>query len=72
MIEGYREGEWEQEERGVEGGEEAGLRCYLKQPQGDGLPEQFGRTIHQVKRGGEKKSSDKHVTPKIANNTVRC
>lgn len=30
MIEGYREGEWEQEERGVEGGEEAGLRCYLK------------------------------------------
>lgn len=33
MIEQYREGEWEQEERGVEGGEggeEAVLRHYLK------------------------------------------
>lgn len=73
MIEECREGEWELEEISAEGREKAGLRHYLKQSQGDGLSVQLGTTIHQVREGGERKSSNKHVTPKITttDNTLR-
>lgn len=72
MIEEYTEGEWQQEEQGVEGGYVAELRRYLKQPQGDGQSEQFGRNINQVREGGEKKSSDKHCdTETTTTNTFR-
>lgn len=63
MIEECRQGEREREEMGAEGGEKAELSHYLKLCQSNGLSEQLRAAIHQVREGGERRSSNKLVAP---------